>query len=162
MSFKNAKKIILNSVIEHWQKKWTYSTTGSHLKNIEPKVHLGNTSKSIKNRAAQVALHQLRIGRSALNGQDPIDKKNVDEKLCSFCNTIEDTEHYFLHCIRYSHLRLKMFMEIESFVIDEKNLTTKITNNLGFLSHNENLSQHTRENILSAITRFIIESKRFF
>ena len=40
ITFKTAKKAILESAIEHWQKKWTYSETGSHLRAIQPTVSL--------------------------------------------------------------------------------------------------------------------------
>ena len=56
----------LKRVIRYWQKKWNNSETGCHLKNIQPSVSLGNSSKCLKTRSAQVALHQVKIGRSKL------------------------------------------------------------------------------------------------
>ena len=142
------------------QKKWTNSETGSHLKSIQPTVSLGNSSKCLKSRSAQVALHQVKIGRSKLNNQDPINKKELQEKLCNYCNVPEDTEHYFLQCPRYEPQRRTMFLEIES-TLNDKNLSRKILGkNLQFLSENKNLSKSTREQILRSIEIFLRETKR--
>ena len=58
--------------MEHWQKKLNNSETGCHLKTIQPTVSLENSSKCLKSKPAQVALHLVKIGRSKLNHQDPI------------------------------------------------------------------------------------------
>ena len=146
--------------MEHWQKKWNYSETGSHLKAIQPTVSLGNSSKCLKSRPAQIALHHAKIGRSNLNNQDPINKKEFQEKLCLHCNVPEDTEHYFLQCQRYESQRRTMFLAIES-TLNEKNIPRKmLRNNLNFLSENKDLSKSTREQILYAIELFLRETKR--
>ena len=160
ITLKTAKKIIIDSAMEHWQKKWTNSETGCHLKSIQPTVSLGNSSKCLKSRSAQVALHQVKIGRSKLNNQDPINRKELQDKLCDYCNVPEDTEHYFLQCPRYEPQRRTMFLEIES-TLNDKNLSRKILGkNLQFLSENKNLSKSTREQILCSIEIFLRETKR--
>ena len=50
ITLKTAKKAILESATEHWQKKRTYSETGSHLRAIQPTVSLGNSFKCLKSR----------------------------------------------------------------------------------------------------------------
>ena len=160
ITLKTAKKAILESAMEHWQKKWNYSETGSHLKAIQPTVSLGNSSKCLKSRPAQIALHHAKIGRSNLNNQDRINKKEFQEKLCLHCNVPEDTEHYFLQCQRYESQRRTMFLAIES-TLNEKNIPRKmLRNNLNFLSENKDLSKSTREQILYAIELFLRETKR--
>ena len=124
-----AKNIILNGAMEHWQKKWTISTTGQHLKNIQTRVSLGNSSKCLKSRKSQISLHQIKLGRSDLNGQDPINKKQLNEKLCIFCNCVEDTEHYILFCHRYSCQRCNMFLQIESRSAENNISSRDVRNN---------------------------------
>ena len=146
--------------MEHWQKKWTNSETGCHLKSIQPTVSLGNSSKCLKSRSAQLALHQVKIGRSKLNNQDPINRKELQDKLCDYCNVPEDTEHYFLQCPKYESQRRIMFLAIES-ILNDKNLSREILGkNLQFLSENKNRSKSTREQILCTIELFLKETKR--
>ena len=132
-----AKNIIKSLAIEHWQKKWRYSTTGSHLKNIQQIVSVGSSTKCLKNRKTQISLHHIEIGQSKLNGQDPINKKGRTEKLCCLCNTIEDTEHFMLHCHRYCTQRREMFLKIEA-TLEENNISShEITNSILFLAENK-------------------------
>ena len=121
ISLKNVKKIILDSAMSHWQKKWNYSETGSHLKEIQPNVYLGNSPRCIQSRLSQITLHQVKIGRSKLNNQDPINKNKIEEKMCTTCKVPEDTEHFFLHCNRYITQRHFLFSNIEA-ILHEKNI----------------------------------------
>ena len=66
--------------MKHWQKKQTYCETGSHLRAIQPTVSLGNSSKCLKSRPATIALQHVKIGRTKLNNQDPINKKKNSRK----------------------------------------------------------------------------------
>ena len=160
ITLKIAKNIIKSLAIEHWQKKWRYSTTGSHLKNIQQIVSVGSSTKYLKNRKTQISLHQIKIGRSRLNGQDPINKKERTEKLCCVCNTFEDTEHFMLHCQRYSIQRREMFLKIEA-TLEENNLSNhEITNSLLFLAENKTLPSKARGEIYMAIGNFIETTKR--
>ena len=115
-------------------------------------VWKGKNTPTIQNR--------FKIGRSKLNNQDSINKKELQDKLCENCNVSEDTEHYFLNCPRYeSQRRTRMFLEIDS-ILNDKNLSKKILdNNLQCLSENKNLSKSAREQILCAIELFLREKK---
>ena len=155
-----AKNIILNGAMEHWQKKWTISTTGQHLKNIQTRVSLGNSSKCLKSRKSQISLHQIKLGRSDLNGQDPINKKQLNEKLCIFCNCVEDTEHYILFCHRYSCQRRNMFLQIESTLAENNISSRDVRKNLLFLAENKDLPLKVRQEILGAIETFLITTSR--
>ena len=55
----------------------------------------------------------MKIGRSELNDQDPINKTHLVDKLCKRCYQIEDTEHYFLKCPAYEMIRLTMTNKID-------------------------------------------------
>ena len=160
VSQKMAKNIILNGAMEHWQKKWTISTTGQHLKNIQTRVSLGNSSKCLKSRKSQISLHQIKLGRSDLNGQDPINKKQLNEKLCIFCNCVEDTEHYILFCHRYSCQRRNMFLQIESTLAENNISSRDVRKNLLFLAENKDLPLKVRQEILGAIETFLISTSR--
>ena len=89
-------------------------------------------------RAAQVSLHQTKIGRSKLFAQNPIDRKNQEEKICPTCQVQEDTEHYyFLYCVKYSSQRHEMFSSIELTLTNEtKHKLENIRHNLYFLAEN--------------------------
>ena len=129
---------------------------------IQPNVSIGNSSKCLSSRRAQISLHQIKIGRSELNAQDPINKKLIEEKLCITCNEIEDTEHYILHCVRYSKQRYEMFMKIESVMQSENCQTKDLRESLSFLAENKKISKGAREETLHAIEVFLKETKRLF
>ena len=133
--------------MEYWQKKWNNSETGCHLKAIQPTVSLGNSSKCLKLRSAQVVLHQVKIGRSELNNTitNTINKKELQDKLCDSCNVPEDTEHYSLQCPRYESQRRTMFLAIKSILNDNNLSRNFLGKDLQFLSENKNLSKSTRE-----------------
>ena len=114
-------------------------------------------------RAAQVSLHQTKIGRSKLFAQDPIDRKHQEEKICPTCLVQEDTEHYFLHCVKFSSQRHEMFSTIELTLTNETgHKLENIRHSLHFLAENKELSHKTRVNILFAIEKFLIDTKRLF
>ena len=69
--------------MQTWQMTWDNSQTGHHLKEIQHKVTQQTNDSLPKSRNLQVIFHQLRIGRSDLNGQDPINKKEEEEKKCT-------------------------------------------------------------------------------
>ena len=59
---KNKKKQILESAINHWQKKWNFSLGGHQFREVQTEKSLGNSSKCLKSRAAQNVVHQTKIG----------------------------------------------------------------------------------------------------
>ena len=98
LTYKAIKSKILNNIISYWQRLWTSCNDGDHLKNLQPQVSLISSVKQLPNRKEQLLLHHLRLGRSDLNGQDPINRKDLQTKLCADCNEVENTSHYFLRC----------------------------------------------------------------
>ena len=80
ITLKSIKKAIQKKTMQTWQMTWDNSQTGHHLKEIQHKVTQQTNDSLPKSRNLQVIFHQLRIGRSDLNGQDPINKKEEEEK----------------------------------------------------------------------------------
>ena len=160
ITLKHAKSMILDAAIEHWQRKWNISETGHHLKNIQANVSLGNSSKCLTNRKAQIILHQIKIGRSQLYAQDPISRTTIQDKLCTWCRVPEDTEHYMLECAKFSKHRYDMFMNIE-LALSKQNVNVRdLRKNLTFLAENKTLSKATREEIMFSIALFLKNTKR--
>ena len=94
MTYKCMKKILQRNSTRIWQMTWDNTKTGLHLKDIQDTVSLEATYSLPKQRKLQKIFHQLRIGRSELNAQDPINKKETEEKKCNHCGAFEDTRHY--------------------------------------------------------------------
>ena len=160
ITLKHAKSMILDAAIEHWQRRWNISETGHHFKNIQRNVSLGNSSKCLTNRKAQIILHQIKIGRSQLHAQDPISRTTIQDKLCTWCRVPEDTEHYMLECAKFSKHRYDMFMNIE-LALSKQNVNVRdLRKNLTFLAENKTLSKATREEILFSIALFLKNTKR--
>ena len=101
LTYKAIKSKILNNIINYWQRLWTSCNDGDHLKNLQPQVSLISSVKQLPNRKEQLLLHHLRLGRSDLNGQDPINRKDLQTKLCADCNEVENTSHSLLCCQKF-------------------------------------------------------------
>ena len=56
----------------------------------------------------RTSTHRLRIERGRYCGEKP------EERLCNFCNIIEDEIHFLCNCKRYLELRCKMFDTINN------------------------------------------------
>ena len=158
---KTAKSLILKGVTSYWQKTWDTSQDGHHLKIFQPQVNLKPSHLFITNRSEQLTIHHLRLGRSKLNGHDPIDKKELKEKLCSNCNEVEDTSHFLLKCSIFSAPRRLLFLHIED-VYNTYNIPMKhrIYDEL-ILGDNPSIPKNARDKILQYVIEFINKTKRF-
>lgn len=58
--------------------------------------------------AFRISAHKLQIERGRYTG------KNVEERLCTTCNDIEDEIHFFCKCSKYQTQRNKLFYELSS------------------------------------------------
>ena len=138
------------------------ATDGYHLKLYQPSVSLKTSINQLSNRKEQINLHHLRLGRSSLNSQDPIHRKELKDKLCDFCDDIEDTAHFLLHCQRYSAQRHKLKNELEA-IYNQYNVAKEHRQyNELILSDNNAISQAANSNILKVILQFIRDTKRFW
>ena len=136
--------------------------TGLHLKEIQDKVSLERNSSLPKERKVQKVIHQLRIGRSELHGQDPINRKGDEDKKCDNCGAIEDTRHFLLQCPRYTLHRTKMMNEI-SLTLQEHNIKSEgLQWNITILGHHQDLPKTVRKEIATHIGNYILSTKRFF
>ena len=106
-------------------------------------------------------LTRLRLGLSHLrehkfkhNFQDSINP------LCSCGRDIETTEHFFLQCQNFSHLRLTLLNSISNIDPDLKNRNSKELTNL-LLYGNSKFDSIVNNKVLSCSIQFILSSDRF-
>ena len=148
---KSAKAKILSGILNYWQKTWSSCTDGYHLKLYQPSVSLKTSINQMSNRKEQINLHHLRLGRSSLNNQDPIHRKERKDKLCDSCDDIEDTAHFLLHCHRFSAQRHELNNELEA-IYNLHNVAKEHRHyNELILSDKNAISQAANSNILKAV-----------
>ena len=137
---KSAKSSILEGIKSYWQKSWNICHDGHHLKLFQPSVVLKPSYLFITNRKEQLYIHHLRLGRSNLNGHDPIRKRETKDKLCETCMEIEDTSHFLLKCSIFSIQQRLLFLNIDKFTTITKSGATQAT----FVWYSEIMRLHTR------------------
>ena len=152
---KAAKSFILQGIKLYWQKMWNTSPDGYHLKLFQPSVNLRPSYLFITNRREQLHIHHLRLGRSKLNDQDPIQKKERKDKLCNICMEIEDTSHFLLKCTRYSIERRVLFLNIDE-IYNRYNIASKdrIYNEL-ILGDNSFIPKNASLEILQHVINYV-------
>ena len=157
---KSAKSSILEGIKSYWQKSWNICHDGHHLKLFQPSVVLKPSYLFITNRKEQLYIHHLRLGRSNLNGHDPIRKRETKDKLCETCMEIEDTSHFLLKCSRFSIQRRLLFLNIDA-VYNNYNVPTnyRIFNEL-ILGDNPSIPKNASLEILQHIINFVKTTKR--
>ena len=160
-TFKGIKKTIQRNSERIWQMTWNNTKTGLHLKEIQDKVSLKATHALPRQRKIQKIFHQLRIGRSDLNAQDPINKKEDEEKRCFNCGAIEDTRHYLLQCPRYAINRSNMMNKIYQTLFELGIRSENQQMDLSILGHHIDLPMKARQDIATHIGEFIVATKRF-
>ena len=151
---------ILQGIKLYWQKMWDASPDGYHLKLFQPSVNLRPSYLFITNRREQLHIHHLRLGRSKLNDQDPIQKKERKDKLCNICMEIEDTSHFLLKCTRYSIERRVLFLNIDE-IYNRYNIASKdrIYNEL-ILGDNSFIPKNASLEILQHVINYVKMTKR--
>ena len=138
-----------------------HSNNGDHLKNIQPTVAMKSSIKLMKNRKEQLLLHHLRLGRSKLNGQDPIDRKDYDSKLCEECKEVENTSHFLLSCQKFSIQRYQLFNEVDQ-IYNEFNIRQVHRRFDEFiLGENQDIPKSANQKILFAVLSYIKNTNRF-
>ena len=107
-------------------------------------------------------LTRLRLGLSHL--REHKFRHNFNDTIDPFClcgtNSFETSEHYFLHCPTYAHLRLKLFDNLRNNNIL---LLPLVKSNIIqiLLYGSNNYIPSINKLILSVVIDFIIQSKRF-
>ena len=90
--------------------------------------------------AFRISAHKLQIERGRYSGQ------NLEDRLCSACNVVEDEVHLFCDCIKYLTPR-NQFLQI----FNGQNTNNAVSNKDHFI----NLMTSTDENTLKSIGLFI-------
>ena len=76
----------------------------------------------------------------------------IDSNLCTLCKVPENASHYFFECTLYTNERIQLFTELRCF--HPLNCELLLFGNLN-LTHEENIS------IVSAVHKYILNTKRF-
>lgn len=101
-------------------------------------------------RLGQIYHSRLRTDCSSLNSH--LYAKHITNSPLCDCGAIEDTNHYLLHCNRYTDLRRDMLNTIST-------LCPPTINTL--LWGNSDLSRDSNKEIFSTVQNFILRTKRF-
>ena len=99
-------------------------------------------------RRNQILHTRLRLGCSSLH--DHLFSRNLIPTRYCDCGLIETTQHYLLHCNKYTQIRDRTIHTIQYTV----------TMNL-LLFGDSNLSDAENENVFLTVHKFIHETKRF-
>ncbi|VDI74910.1 Hypothetical predicted protein [Mytilus galloprovincialis] len=110
---------------------------------------------------------RLRLGLSALN--DHLYKYNLTlNRFCDFCpgNCIENTEHYLIHCARYTNYRITLLLGIKNLLCPDINIAMLRDLCPNYLSKiliegSDDLSDDTNLELFECVFRFIKSSNRF-
>ena len=84
-------------VLQVWQEQFSKTHKGSHYRSIEPLVSNKSKYADNKNRAKEVLISRLRLGKCRLNFYLQQMKKHPTG-CCDTCKAPETIEHYILHC----------------------------------------------------------------
>ena len=107
-------------------------------------------------------LTRIRLGLSHL--REHKFRHNFNDTIDPFClcatNCLETSEHYFLHCPTYAHLRLKLFDNLRINNILLLPLTKPLILQI-LLFGSDNYDTTINKSIISFVIDFIIKSKRF-
>jgi len=85
-------------VLEIWQREWTKNNKGVHNRSIEPVVSNKCKYSDKKNRAKEVLISRLRLGKCRLNFYLHQIKKH-QSGWCDTCKVPETIDHYILQCV---------------------------------------------------------------
>ena len=137
---------IWNSLPVHVKNNPSINTLKTHLSkhtHIVPSFYLNGT------RLGQIHHARLRMECSSLKFY-LFQKNLIDSPICSCLQSNETNEHFLLHCRLFSHLRLRIFSEINHPLSVEL-----------LLFGSTNLTEDKNSLVFSCVQNFIIKSKRF-
>ena len=101
-------------------------------------------------RKVQILHTRLRTNCSSLN-LDLFIKNISDSPMCT-CGSVEDTQHYFFHCINFRQQRTELINEISQYCIPSLNV---------ILYGDLTLSLETNLQIFQAVHKYICNTQRF-
>ena len=106
-------------------------------------------------------LYQLRVGLSPLryhkNSHNFLD---TPTDLCIICQSVENTEHYFLHCTRFEDMRNELIGLLNGLTTNFHQLTNTEKTNL-MLYGDTSLNFDTNKQILMASLKYFKDTQRF-
>ena len=83
---------------------------------------------------------------------------DTEDPFCLVCETIEDTEHFLLHCSSFRLTRVDLFQSVSN-ITSFSNLNTKRKIHL-LLYGDEKINAEKNRSILDEVGNFIHKSKR--
>ena len=120
-------------------------------------------SKTFKvpNNYGVILLTRLRIGFSHLHEHKFRHGFDAIDPICNCrTNSIENTEHYLLHCSNFSNQRLVLFRSLQTLNISPTPLKLSYFCNI-LLYGDSNFKDEVNREILTFVTTFICDSNRF-
>ena len=148
----NLKALVKKQMFWRWQQNWNIKQQNTNYGNIKPKI--GNWYwYRHKNRAIEVKLTRLRLETANLNKYLNQIKRSPTS-LCKQCNMGQDetTEHYLLHCQKFTTQRNQMKIEIRMLGIN--------TISVNLLLGDSNTEKHTKKQIIKALIKYIKDTNR--
>ena len=128
---------------EEMEKLRTYKLIKKNFE-IEPYIEILQEKKLRRSLSSfRISTHRLRIERGRYCGERP------EERLCDFCNIIEDEIHFLCGCKRYLELRRKMFDTIKDINLRYPSLEHKFIFTT-LMTSNDQI-------VIKAVAKFIYE-----
>ncbi|VDI50077.1 Hypothetical predicted protein [Mytilus galloprovincialis] len=166
------QRVVINATIRDWNSLSAELITATSLASFKRllKKNLNLCSKKIYSRGHgyEKKIHtRYRLGLSALN--DHLYKYNLTlNRFCDFCpgNCIENTEHYLIHCARYTNYRITLLLGIKNLLCPDINIAMLRDLCPNYLSKiliegSDDLSDDTNLELFECVFRFIKSSNRF-
>jgi len=97
LGFNEVYEDINQHVLQVWQDKWSKAQKGAHYRSIEPLVSNKSKYADRTNRAKEVLISRLRLGKCRLHSYLQEIKKH-STGCCDTCKVPETIDHYILHC----------------------------------------------------------------
>ena len=152
IEFHNLKGLIKRRKLQKWQQYWDIHKQNTNYGRLKPNIGNWYWYKN-KDRAIEVQITRLRLEKANLN-KYLHEIKYSPTPLCRQCYTgqEENTEHYLLHCHKFTLQRNSLKIELRNLNIH--NLT------LNLLLGESNTDKSTKNKVIKALNRYLKETKR--
>jgi len=108
-----------------WQENWDNNKKGRQLYTIQKTVSMGITIPNMR-RVREVTLIKLRSGYINVN-KFLFSIGRTDNKNCEECNTLDDLQHFFYNCKKYTADRNHMFQNLKQDGVNDYSLKNLFT-----------------------------------